>query len=67
MDLPALAVVNGVCCEASESEIVLAPETWEKLTRVLVNDASLELVEAFARCVCPPLLELAFLVVQSAG
>ena len=44
-----------------------SPRGRSRRTRVLVNDALLPLVEALAGLVRPPLLQLALLVVKSAG
>ena len=63
MDLAALAIVDGVVCMVW-NERSTRDDLEDVRTGELVHDALLPDVEALARGVSPPLLQLAFLVIQ---
>ena len=63
VDFAALAVIDRVVYESPSKRRTMRRTRETKRTGVLVHDALLPDVEAFARRVCPPLLQLAVLVV----
>ena len=67
MNFATFAVVNGITYRSSEHQNKNSYQGRTLPTRVLINNASLQLQEPFTGSIRPPLFELALLVIETSG
>ena len=67
MNFATFTVVNGITYRSSEHQNKNSYQGRTLPTRVLINNASLQLQEPFTSSIRPPLFELALLVIETSG